>query len=833
MYILGKDLENLKATIEELLYENAEDFKIAKVIKQEIKSYFKNLEETFANSSGKDFLVKHTRKIDNILKLIYTVAQREMFGQYTPMKNSIPIALVALGSYGREQLCVYSDIDLMLVYKKVPGYNSEKMIEKILYILWDTGLKLGHRVHSTDELLEISRTDITIKTALIESRFIEGSNFVWTDTQNAIRQIRHDDPKTFINKKILEQSNKHRKYPLTMEPNIKDGVGGFRDANLVFWIGKVLYNSDNIKNLPLVVVTEKEYREFRIALEFLFRVRSALHLVSGKKEDNLRLDLMPDVSKLLGYEQNNNAHRKFAQKVIGSLKVIRLYSIIWLNILTKDYIDKKDNNIIYPSNGKKDLNALVKELNSYANRPFKADASFLQRLIHAEKPEAPNSKYYINIKKIFYQKYSYNILNTLSYARQLRYLIPSIQKVIDLPQFDGYHQYAVDIHSLKSVKYLENIQEPFIKDLFDSLCTDDKALIKIVTLLHDAGKGREKDHHIVGTTLFKAFARSIELKQELLEDGATLILYHSKMSEIAQREDLHNEKTILKFASYFKSKRLLNLIYILTYADMSGVGADIYNAYSAKLLKTLYLSAVESLEHKKALNDTAKRVKKENALKKKNNFLELKRSEQKKILQIPSNLLFIRYNCDEILTICKKAFSVKNYTYTLSNSTYLTIEIIRRDTLNLGYLLAKLSKLEVVNMDIFKLFDGMKYFKIDFKERVNHDDLQDINKIIDDSFKASKRSLLKQPSIKSNEIITDCEHSKTHGALYLNTKDQKGLLAFIIDVFDELNMDIASAKIHTIKNRTRDTFLIEKDGNFCQNKDIIIEKLTKVKNEDK
>ena len=618
-----------------------------------------------------------------------------------------------------------------------------------------------------------------------------------------------------------------------MEPNIKDGVGGFRDANLVFWVGKVLYNSDNIKDLPLVVVTEKEYREFRIALEFLFRVRSALHLVSGKKEDKLRLDLIPDVSKLLGYEQDSQAHRKFAQKVTGSLKVIRLYSIIWLNILTKEYIDQKDENIVYPNDEKADLNSLVKQLNSYAHKPFKADASFLQKLIHADKPEKPNAKYYETIKKIFYQEYAYNVLDTLSYARQLRYLIPSIQKVIDLPQFDGYHQYAVDIHSLKSVEHLENIKEPFIKELFDGLSSDDKALIKIVTLLHDAGKGREKDHHIVGTTLFKAFARSIKLKQELLEDGATLILYHSKMSEIAQREDLHNEKTILKFASYFKSKRLLDLILILTYADMSGVGADIYNTYSAKLLKTLYFGAIESLDHKKALNDTAKRVKKEDILKKKDNFLKLKRSEQKKILQIPSNLLFIRYSSDEILTICKKAFSVESYTYTLSNYTYLTIEIFRRDNLNLGYLLAKLSKLEVVNMDIFKLFDGMKYFKIDFKEKVSPDDLQDINKIIDDSFKATNRSLLKQPSIKSSEIINDCEHSKTHGALYLNTKDQKGLLAFIIDVFDELNMDIASAKIYTIKNRTKDTFLIEKDGNFCQNKDIIIEKLTKARNGEK
>jgi len=225
-------VDNVKAQIEELLYNNAEDFEIAKVLKKDIKTYFSTLEETFSNTGGKDFLVKHTKKIDTVLKMVYQVALREMFGDYAPMKNSIPIALVALGSYGREQLCVHSDIDLMIVYKEIPGYNTKEMIEKILYILWDTGLKLGHRVHTVEELYEVSKTDITIKTALIESRFIEGSHFIWVDTENSIRNIRKDDPKTFIALKLEEQEKKHKKFPLTMEPNLKEGVGGFRDANL-------------------------------------------------------------------------------------------------------------------------------------------------------------------------------------------------------------------------------------------------------------------------------------------------------------------------------------------------------------------------------------------------------------------------------------------------------------------------------------------------------------------------------------------------------------------------------------------------------------------------
>lgn len=282
-------MDKLKSEIEALLYENAADFEIAKAIKKDIKIYFNTLEDTFATSGGKDFLVKHTKKIDSILKLIYKVAKRDMFGDYAPMSNSIPLALVALGSYGREQLCVHSDIDLMIVYKDIAGYNSKEMIEKMLYILWDTGLKLGHRVHTVEDLFEVSKTDITIKTALIESRFIEGSHFIWMETQNAITQIRHNDVGNFINLKLEEQETKHQKYPITMEPNLKDGAGGFRDANLVYWVGKVLYNTDNIKSLPSSVINEKEYKSFRIALEFLFRVRSALHLVAKKKKTNFAL----------------------------------------------------------------------------------------------------------------------------------------------------------------------------------------------------------------------------------------------------------------------------------------------------------------------------------------------------------------------------------------------------------------------------------------------------------------------------------------------------------------------------------------------------------------
>jgi len=818
-------LDKVKAQIEELLYENAADFEIAKVLKKDIKIYFDTLEETFATTGGKDFLVKHTKKIDTVLKIIYKVALRSMFGDYAPMKNSVPLGLVALGSYGREQLCVHSDIDLMIVYKEIPGYNLKEMIEKILYILWDTGLKLGHRVHTVEELYEVSKTDITIKTALIESRFIEGSHFIWVDTQNAISQIRHENIKEFIELKLKEQEIKHRKFPLTMEPNLKEGVGGFRDANLVFWVGKVIYNVDSIKNLPSDIVDEKEYRSFRIALEFLFRVRSALHLATGKKEDKLRLDLIPSIAKLLGYEESKQGHMKFAKKVTESLKIIRLYSTIWLDKLTKAYVlADPEKNFIYSET--KDFNGLLEELVDHAQKPFYAHSTFLQQLIVADRPDRPDETLYKTIARIFYQPYSYYILSSLSFSRLLKYVIPPIRKVVDLPQFDGYHKYAVDIHSLKSVYHLEHIEDPFILDLFEQLNNDEKAMLKLVTFLHDAGKGRKRDHHLVGASLFKIFANKLHMKPDLIKMGETLILYHTLMSNVAQREDLYSEKVILAFASHFKTKKLLDMIYILTYADMNGVGKDTYNSFNARLIKTLYMRSIEALSHTIMLDKAAKRIKKEQILKKHPDFLALSRTEQKKILQIPSNLLFLRYKPERIVAIAKKGFETKTYEFLISNENYLTVELIRAKSFNLGYFLGKLSNLDVVNMDICKLFDDLKYFKIDFSVKVDREDILLIEEILHNSFDDSKKSILHLPVIQKEELEIDCEHSQSYAMLRLHTTNQKGLLAYIIHMFDEMGIDIVSAKIHTIKNRVRDIFLIEKNGNFCHNTDKIIDKLT-------
>lgn len=815
-------MKNIKIEIENLLHENAPDFKIAKLLKEDIKTYFGTLEESFATSGGKDFLFNHTRKIDTFLKLVYKIAIRSMFGDYTPMKNTLPITLVALGSYGREQLCVYSDIDLMIVYKETSGYNSKEMIEKILYILWDAGIKLGHRVHEVDELFEISKTDITIKSSMIESRFIEGSRFLWTEVQNELSRIRHHEQEAYIAAKITEMRELHQKFPMTMEPNLKEGVGGFRNANLVYWIGNILYNVERIKDLPQEIISEKEYKEFRIALEFLFRVRSALHLSTGKKEDRLRLELIPQIATYLAYEDKPEAHMKFAKKVTASLKVIKLYSTIWIDALT----DIESPLMVKPDHQDNSFESFLKQLCSVANRPFEVHPTFLQALIHSQKSDILSDEFYNIIRKILSQPHSYSVLQTLLDTQLLGYAIPPLKQIVNLPQFDGYHQYAVGIHSLKAVHYLENINDVTLQAIYSTLKPEEQLLIKTLVLLHDSGKGRKEEHSIVGARLFSSFAEKLNLSSEHIKLGKNIILHHNDMSNTAQREDLHTEQTILKFAAKFPTKLELNLIYLLTYADMNAVGVGVYNEFNRKLLYTLYSQASVAISHGEKLYETSKRLKKERTLQKNALFLTLPRTLKKKILTIPSDLLFIKYTPDKIIEIAQKAKTLENYNYTISNEKFLTIEVIRQDNLDVSYLLHKLARLNIVHMDICKLFSGIKYFKIVFNETVDESELMLIEEVIINALTQTHQLKLTHPNIKKEDIFIDCNHSEEHAIMKLQCADQKGLLSYIINVFDKIGIDICSAKIHTKMNKVNDLFLIEKNGNFCNNTNHIIKELT-------
>ena len=829
---------DLTQGIEELIENDVPDFEMSKLFKQYISEYKEGLNELFEANQGKDFLVRHTKKLDHIIKMIYKVVLRKCFNDYIPLRNNIPVCFVALGSYGREQLCVHSDIDLMIVYEESEGFNTQHIIEKFLYLVWDAGLKLGHRVHELKDLEAASNEDITIKTALSESRLITGSNFLWMRTTRELNRIRHFEQKEFILAKMDEAGHRRTKFPTSMQPNIKESVGGLRDSNLLFWILHSLYGVSSVKDLSSSLFSEEEYKEYRVALELLYRVRSALHLIAHKQQDVLVLEYIPEVTKKLGF----SSQRILVTKTMQAMWTINHFTQIYTYKLTRPFIYEKKNLSLLRGNRKHDG---FYELDNMIFVSFHAKSikrrQFLTFLVSLEDKELhfdPSVYKLINSQtmqgsldaqehdlmlKLYSRRYLHSILQFFFDAGILAHMIPPFSKVMFLPQFDGYHTHPVDIHSIMCIKALENIQDPLALELYKSFSHEERTLLHMTTLLHDTGKGRVQDHSLVGAKLFHAYAAKFDISPELIEIGTRLIKHHIAMSRVAFREDFYHEKVLFAFISKIQDEQTLKLLFVLTYADINGVSLQTYNSFNAKLLRELYYASLEVIDNKEMIGEATKRRKREDALKKNVAFLKLSKLQQKRVLSIESNLFFIKHKPQEIVELFQKASDLDRYKYTISYTPNLVIEIFKDIPLNLGYLLGKLNFLNIVAMDIFKLYKDIKYFKIEFSQALDQDDTFHIESIIDDAFDMNKKIELARPDIKENEIRLECEHSNTYARLSINTADQSGLLAYVIKSFDDESIDIATAKVHTIKNRARDQFLIEKNENVCHNAKKIID----------
>ena len=837
-------MSDLSIVIEDLLEKNAADFEIAKAIKKEIKEYLSSLDDIFNESQGKDFFVKHTKKIDTYIKIMYKYLLRKHFLDFTPLSNSVPITLVALGSYGREQLCVYSDIDIMILYKDIPAYNLKPIMEELVLLAWDSGLKLGSRVHEISEVEEVVKTDITIKTAIIESRFIYGSKILWFGLQRSLINIQKCDRREFILEKYQEHKDRLLKYPLRMEPNIKDGYGGMRESNMLYWVANVIYGVHSTKDLIGEIFTEEEYKAYRISLEYIFRVRNALHLIAKKKLDQVNFDVLPELSSRLGFVSTPKLvkERQCMSKLFESLHTIHLFSSSMIKRMVKPYLYKNENlSILRQSRIKKDLYLVdgmlyssfnrkpitflrfIKELNELPIEVKKFDISYIDFAKKIKLPHAMSKTHKNQVKSLLEKENLYPIMKMLYNADLFVKILPSMKKIINQPQFDGFHIHPVDVHTLKALKYTHEIKDRFVKSIYDNLDKRQKSLLNLCILFHDVGKGRTKDHHIVSEDLFKKFARSFNLKEEDTLLVARIIRYHNQVSYVATREDIYSQKVISNFNALLQTKEALDILTCITYGDINSVASNIYKSATASLVKELYLQSVNAFDNVEMLKESTRRIRKQNTIINSKAFKELPKMMQKKILAIESNQLFLTKKASEIINLGVRANGVATKEFAIFNGDVLSIRILRLNPLNLGYLLGKLSFLDLAGMNIFKLYDDKKYFEMWFSENVSDEEIPFIKEIVNNSFDMSLASKIKKPTIQRKDIFIDCDHRDDVALMKISTQDQKGLFAYIAKVLDDFNIDIESAKIYTSKGKANDLLLIHKNGNFCTNKEKIIE----------
>ena len=829
--------------IEELISNNATDFEISKVFKTYYKNYLDSIDTTVETTGGKDFFIKHTKHTDKFLILLYKYILRKNFASHQPMSSSIPISLVALGSYGREQLCIYSDIDIMLLYENVKGYNLKNIMEEFITLAWDCGLKLGSRVHELREISDAVKEDITIKSSILESRLIYGSKNLWFGYQNVLSKIRKTNQKEFVLDKLEEHKQRLMKYPLKMEPNIKDGYGGIRESNMMYWMANILYAVTNTKDLIGTQFTEDEYKKYRQALEFIFQVRNALHNIARKKLDQVTFDILPDLSSKLGFKNKSRytKDRQCMSKILSCLHIIHSFTATMVKKFTRQIIFEASNipklrklrfkknvyiinNTLYCSFYRKEqtLNSLLKELIEIPINVEKFDRSYIYYASRTKLPKVQTKEIKKSVKTILSKPNLYPLIKLIYNAGLFQAVLPSTKKIIDQPQFDGYHAHPVDIHSIKTLKFSQNIEDEYVKSIFNDLTNEQKILVRLVAFFHDIGKGRTEDHHIVGEKLFKSMMKSFDFNEEFIKLGARLVRYHNMMSYMATHEDIYSEKTILNFTGLIKTKEALKLLYAVTYCDISAVGKNIFSSSTASLLKQLYLQSLPAFENEEFLNESKRRIAKQNTIKNLDRYKKLPVILQKKIMYISSNQIFLRLKAEDILDIAIKAKDVETYIYKIINDSQLTIRIIRKSPLNLGYLLGKLEFLNIAAMNIFKLYDNKKAFDISFSEKVTEEDLFFVEEIIKDSFDMSKSVITKTPIIKKADIRIDSNHTAYLASMHIIAKDQKGLFAYIAKIFDDFKIEIESAKLHTLNGYARDLILIEKNGNFCSKQEEII-----------
>ncbi len=432
-------------------------------------------------------------------------------------------------------------------------------------------------------------------------------------------------------------------------------------------------------------------------------------------------------------------------------------------------------------------------------------------------PTKQNNTHKNLIKQILYKESLYPIMKLLYNARIFKSIFPVAKLIIDQPQFDGYHELPVDVHSIKTLKHLENIEDDFVKELYSKMEERNKALVRIATFFHDIGKGRISDHHEAGANLFKFFSKGIFIDSSDIVIITKLIKYHNIMSRVATNEDIYSQKVILSFTALVQNKSFLQMLYVLTYADIKAVGKNIYTSSTSSLLKVLYTQSLPAFDNIALLSENSRRNSKMSTLKNLTRFKNLSSLMKRKISYISSNQIFLQLKASEILDLAIRAKDVKEFTYKILNEEVLIIRIIRAIPINLGYLLGKLEFLDITTMNIYKLFDEKKCFEIKFSQKVNTDDLLFIEEVVQNSSNMHINTKISSPLIKNSEIIIDCNHTSYLASMKIKTKDQKGLLAYITKILDDFEVEIESAQLYASRGKARDLFLIEKNGNFVSN----------------
>ena len=583
---------------------------------------------------------------DEVVRALFAFATDVVYPASNPTKAE-RIALVATGGYGRSEMAPFSDVDLLflLPYKQTPW--GEQVVEYMLYVLWDLGLKVGHASRSVDECIRLSKADITIRTSILDARHLCGDTALFQEMRQRFQSdILAGTGPAFVEAKLAERDERHKKLGdsrYLVEPNVKDGKGGLRDLHTLFWIAKYLYQvEDRAELVRLGVFTERELRRFIKAENFLWAVRFALHNIANRAEERITFDVQGDLAMRLGYKQRTGARavERFMKHYYLYAKEVGDLTRIFCAVLEERH--KRRPRFRLPRVGQtkpETVDGLLLQggrVDIADAGMFSRDPSNLLRLFHLAQERGldihPHALHLVtqNLKlvdaalradkraaQLFLEmltsrKDPETTLRRLNEAGVFGRFMPDFGRVVAQMQHDMYHVYTVDEHTIRAIGMLAKLESdklreenPLASDIIHKVLS--RRVLYIALLLHDIAKGRGGDHSELGAEVARRVGPMLGLESQETETVEWLVLHHLAMSKTAFRRDVHDPKTISDFAALVQSPERLRLLLVLTVADIRAVGPGRWNGWSGTLLRELYFATEEALAGGESIAGSSKK----------------------------------------------------------------------------------------------------------------------------------------------------------------------------------------------------------------------------------
>ncbi len=588
---------------------------------------------------------------DAVIASLFQLARERLHRVDNPTTGE-KIAIVAVGGYGRGTMAPGSDTDILFLLPVSTPW-AESIAESMLYALWDIGLKVGHATRTIDECVRVAREDLTVRTALLESRLLAGDDAVFAEFEDRFqKQVVAGRAMEFVKAKLAERDERLLRAGQSrylVEPNVKEGKGGLRDLQTLYWIVKYVYQIKDLRELIKVgIFTSRELALFRRCEEFLWRVRCHMHYASGRAEERLSFDMQRIVAARMGYADRGGLrsverfmkHYFSIAKEVGDLSAIVSAALEAREAKPKAILDRfvgRFRRRSKPLEGSTDFVVQAGRITTAGPEVFTRDPVNLLRLYwHADRDQLPihpdavrqvtlslgvvrdvvrrdpeANRLFLDI--LTSRRSPEVVLRKMHESGLLGRFIPDFARISAMMQFSMYHHYTVDEHTLRCIGLLSQLDQgelgedhPLSHDLMPSI--QNRRALYVALFLHDIGKGRTEAHEIVGGRIARRLCPRLGLTPQETNLVVWLVENHLVMSQTAQSRDISDPRTISTFVENIQTMERLRLLLILTVCDIRGVGPGVWNGWKGQLLRGLYREAELSLTGDFGSGERAERV---------------------------------------------------------------------------------------------------------------------------------------------------------------------------------------------------------------------------------